>query len=506
VYYVVGEIDPFLSWTATLDRICAPALICSDHWHGLFYLLSLSLIFSQFFPGRKPNALTMSYAHGIDNDHSIFHFDANEPLCPLGLEDSAPERQEAHISTSSHPSPVLRNYPPPSNRHFVSDSSDTMVAKGKSVALMSTTDPMAIPIAAYVEPEIDIFSMSSASAGPSSQRYEHLPPFDFQAVEAIAYYDSEAVVEDGEGMGSKGKARELPPSLPPLSFSNPDFSDGGVEWSSVVGSSSYGSSHTAVSSEQFSPIPLSATNMSMSSPISQEVPFPPSSSAPRRRTASNASRRSLSLPRMKVKFAGVKGSSGTLARKLLFRKTPPSSPRRHAFDIDGTTNSSALLSDMGYITAGNCFNPWCRSPPATPFVETSSVWGIVDSRPTTQDAYGSSVLPLRTKGRSYSSPLPLPSASIFDILPLESIDIFEQQQELPSYFDEYLPRELKLLVFAELLVLHEAEFNKRTVDCKWTTLKAASSRHKWVGRDKGLRELFKLSRVCSLFSLIECRL
>ncbi|KAI0803182.1 hypothetical protein BC629DRAFT_1283905 [Irpex lacteus] len=358
--------------------------------------------------------------------------------------------------------------------------------------------------------------MSSSSAGSSGLRYEPVPPFDFHGIEAIHYLDPDAVAEvplsdeQNEACVNKGKARELPPTLPPLSFTTGGFSDSTVEWPSVAGPSSYGSAHTAGSAEEsYSPLSPSsfALNVPLSSPVSPDDTLSPETpTASRRRTLSNTSHRSLSvptLPRMKVKFTGVKkGQPGTLARKLLFRKTPPTSPRYGTIGLQETPESAAILSDLGYITAGNCLSPWSRSPPATPFVETNSVCGVVDSRPIRRDSTLSSAVPPRTKGRSYSSPLPLslPPASIFDIVPHEPIDIFEPVPAVtPAYFDEYLPHELKVHIFHELLNLHEAEFKRRVTDGKWTALKAASSRSKWVGREKGYRELFKLSRVSRLW-------
>ncbi|KAI0347979.1 RNI-like protein [Trametopsis cervina] len=279
---------------------------------------------------------------------------------------------------------------------------------------------------------------------------------------------------------------------------------GSVDWPSAAGPSSYGSGHIPSSSEGFSPVSISAAlEASMSTPTSPEMPSLVASDAHRRRTVSGTSRRSLSvptIPRMKVKFTGIKGPkgpSGTLARKLLFRKSPPTSPQPRVINLQETATNSAMLSDIGFLGTGNCLSPWSRSPPATPFVETNSVWGVVDSRPMNKDLSLSTSLPIRTKGRSYSSPLPFPSTSIFDIVPLDAVDIFGSLPAAePAYFDEHLPREVKLLIFTALLDSHEAEFEKRVQDSsRWTALKAASSRSKWVGREKGFRELVKLSRV-----------
>ena len=224
----------------------------------------------------------MSYAHEIDNDNSIFDFDdSNEPLCPLDLEESAPERRETHISTSHRPCFPLSCTLMERNPHTV--GSADAAAKGKSVASTSSerSRAMSIPIVphVHVDPDTDLFSMSLPSAGSSSQRYEHMPPFDFQGVEAITYLDPNVVNEtppddeQSEPPANKGKSRELPPTLPPLSFLDSEFSDSNVQWPSVAGPSSFGSAHTAASAEEYSPLSPSSVvlNVPMSSPISSDI-------------------------------------------------------------------------------------------------------------------------------------------------------------------------------------------------------------------------------------------
>ncbi|KAF8203999.1 RNI-like protein [Pholiota molesta] len=100
---------------------------------------------------------------------------------------------------------------------------------------------------------------------------------------------------------------------------------------------------------------------------------------------------------------------------------------------------------------------------------------------------------LRCKGRSKSSPYPI---SALDFVPITSSDIF---QPLPivvvNYFDRVLPRELRLRILAALVELHEQDHARAIAEGRWTMAKATSSKGRWVGRDKGIRELFKLSRV-----------
>ena len=309
----------------------------------------------------------------------------------------------------------------------------------------------------------------------------------------------------------KGKAREQPPTLPPLSFSPAQFSYSSTEWSSLAGPSSFGSSYTSMGDFESSPgLPSPMDRAADSAPaISAPSQVPAPSVVPRRRTVSNASRHSLrslstpSLSKMRVKFATTKGSSGSLARKLLFKKSPSVSPRPSSTELRHNISENSLLpdlSDLNYINHGNCLIPWSRdtqhrSPLASPVVETNSVWGVVDSQPIPRTSRLIEPLTIRTKGRAYSSPLPLPLVA-FDYIPLAPADIYEEPPDpKPSHFNDWLPHELKLQILASLVQLFEQEFEKRVADGKWTAHKASSSRHKWVGKDKGIRELFKLSRV-----------
>lgn len=466
----------------------------------------------------------MNHMHDIDNDD--FLFDSFEPLEPPSLlEESAREPKTPSILVvegRSNPTPPLyaQDRSPP-------DSSTTTMsivdAKGKGVSHPSSSEPMSIPLSGNVRPEVDLFADAFESAGSSStRRFDSSPAFDLQASQVGIILDGDGVVEipsdeqaNPTAVG-KGKARELPPTLPPLHFSPTEFSYSSSEWPSVAGPSSYGSGYTSLGDAEGSPStpsPLTQISNSASLPNTPDIA---GSSAPvmfRRRTTSTVSkqsRRSISapsLPKVKVKFAaGSKAASGTLARKLLFKKSPPTSPRSASADFSSSSTGGATftpdLSDLGYVGQGSCLIPWSReirsrSPLATPVVETNSVWGVVDSQPIRVSRLVDP-LPLRAKGRSYSSPLPVP-ASIFDIVPLAPTDLFEPLPPvLPDYFDEYLPHELKLHVLSALLDLHAAEHEKRVQSGKWTALKAGSHKNKWVGTDKGVRELFKLSRVRSL--------
>ncbi|KAF9650345.1 hypothetical protein BDM02DRAFT_3072826, partial [Thelephora ganbajun] len=135
---------------------------------------------------------------------------------------------------------------------------------------------------------------------------------------------------------------------------------------------------------------------------------------------------------------------------------------------------------------------------------------------------------LKAKGRSYSSPFPLPASgpvSALDIISLPQLDVFEplrfdldsdaegaedssEGKEKGALFDGLLPREVKLTIFAWVVWVHEIAHERlinASPDCviaktksgsvRWTAHKAGLGRNKWVGRDRGIRELIKLGRV-----------
>lgn len=458
----------------------------------------------------------MSHTHDIDNGGSLFEFDSNERFEPLSLlEDPARGPGTPSLFTSSH---IVRarfdldDSPLPG----VMSGLATPEVKGKRAAVPGASEPMSIPLAEDAQREPDIFSLSFAGVGSPSSRYDPRLSCGSPTSQPAAFGDVESICQvsaddEAAGGGGKGKGRELPPTLPPLSFSPTQFSYE-TEWSSTAGPSSYESSGYSLmgdaESSPGSPSPSSIDRASdsTSAPSTPALSHAPTTGAPRRRTISNVSRHSLrslstpSLPKMKAKFATSKGASGTLARKLLFKKSPPTSPRASHADLDSTIldpQVPADLTDLQFPSPGCCVIPWSRemqsrSPLASPVVEINTVWGVVDSQRVPRSS-----LPVRTKGRAYSSPLPLPSFNFDDIVPLAPADLYEvpPERDQTSYFEDYLPHELKLHILVALVDLHQAEFEKRVADGKWTAHKASSSRSKWVGRDKGVRELFKLSRV-----------
>ncbi|KAJ6623147.1 hypothetical protein B0H10DRAFT_2162626 [Mycena sp. CBHHK59/15] len=281
--------------------------------------------------------------------------------------------------------------------------------------------------------------------------------------------DSHEPVVVGKG---KSKEKEQPPTLPPLTFSPTEFGYAHTSWPSpptpaTAGPSSYSSGYGSLA-----PLDL----------IAEPAPPPPASQAP---LTSQPLESLYSLAQHHVEVqgegkAGVPKAPSNLARKLLFRKydgdscpTPPSSPTEPI--------ESRLLGDMG---AGNCFAPWRNDSKQSRLEFPLALeYQSLPSPPA----------PLSGKARTQSSPFPL---SALDLIPPTTCDIFVPfPLVIPNYFDDILPKELRLYVIFSLIAVHEADHARAVREEQWTVAKASSSRNKWVTRDKAIRELVRLSRV-----------
>ncbi|TFY71187.1 hypothetical protein EVG20_g1828 [Dentipellis fragilis] len=481
----------------------------------------------------------MSRPHDIDNEASG---------CHLPLKDCSDARPMARAdqlgNSSSFPGfdpsqlphalsePLIDDQPArnaaPSSFHAVlsSELTEMLSRKGKGV---SRPLDIAERRNESSSAQSDIFAMSfdagsvvngdgSYPPSPSSpvvtplsevaRRHENYPPDAFRNT----IYDD---LERDTAVG-KGKGKDLPPTLPPLSFSPTQFSYDEV-YSSPSSStyepapSSFGSAYTSVT-DRHSSTPAGtalvgpSTSQAGGVSIITRVPS-------RRRSLSNLSihsTRSLaarSMSRVKGKFGSTKGP-GALARKLFPKRgdqlDSPSSPS----SLDPPTLDGAVDYLTG-VDQGSCFMPWRRDSKqrsreildAAPF-STLDLDRILKDEATTQAQYAvysdrpSEAALLKGKGRSNSDPFPLPSA--FDVVPSSGEDVFKPVLSLVlrNQFDEMLPRELRLHVLACLVQLHVDDHARRIKDGKWTVNKATSSKNKWVGRDQGVRELVRMSRVC----------
>ena len=363
--------------------------------------------------------------------------------------------------------------------------------------------------------EDDLFSMSFGTIGsPGTQDLVESPsssaiPGTASTPSPESLLDTQEVLEEsGSTSVGKGKARDVPPTLPPLSFGTTELNYESSDWppfsSSIPGPSSFASSIGSVGDREPSP----STPTSLAGPSSPPADItveagPTLIRIPSRRHSLSSlsvhSRRSISassITNTKAKPPATTRLPGNLARKLLGKQ-------RDSATGSPTSPTREVVSDHEELASVNrlsCLAPWtCNvpriSPLATPALgieygigEFDKSFPVYYSSPTDRNL-------LRTKGRSYSSPLPFPTAPLDLVSPI-TVDIFEPIPEpTPNYFDELLPAELRLRVFVSLVHIHEDEHQKRVDDGTWTLRKATSSKNRWVGRDRGIRELFKLSRV-----------
>lgn len=204
------------------------------------------------------------------------------------------------------------------------------------------------------------------------------------------------------------------------------------------------------------------------------------------------------MSKIKIKLTTSSKAPVNLARRLLSRnKADVAGP-----SVTGPGNDlgDPLGNVLLPIETGNCLFPWqtkdiTRASSPQHGVESHEAPAAALDLAVDFDNYRlDGVVPPRGKGRSYSSPFP---KSAFDIVP--QLDIEENIIPLPLHardlFDEMLPRELRLRVFSALISLHEADHEQLKSSRKWSVLAACSSKNRWVGRNRAIRELVKLSRV-----------
>ncbi|KAI0660672.1 RNI-like protein [Cubamyces menziesii] len=270
----------------------------------------------------------------------------------------------------------------------------------------------------------------------------------------------------------------------------------------TAGPSSYGSGFMSIDESErdlsHDVTPSPSTTPGVPAPI-QHIP-------PRQRSLSNLSvrsTRSLSAlsSRVKGKLGGTK-TPNSIARKLRFRRGD-SSPEANDTGTS-TFHSPVIDTDIlgsAEIGRGSCFLPWARDlksrtiPPQGTLVDidVGLTSPITPLSPIYRIGPPSEIAILRSKGRSYSSPFPLTSSPL-DIIPITPANISEPIHiDVPNYFDQHLPRELRLKILRSLVELHEEEHARTQASERWTARRAG--RHRWVGAEKGVVELLRLSRV-----------
>ncbi|KAI3622508.1 f-box domain-containing protein [Moniliophthora roreri] len=432
----------------------------------------------------------MSATHGIDNEDPLLYFEPLDSLTDFGspststLEGMDDERamessssmQKGKEKATSLPMPIMIS-------HSDTQTFDEFGVSPPWSTSSSYYDPPAdTPIASSPSPSSMSFTLGSFTAS-----WQMSTASEFKEGPSMMY----------EKWKGKERATELegiaPPSTSPLVFTNNSF-DGAQRDISLP-----------------SPSPSAGVSSSSSVPVSRTAhePFttlirPPERSAaagnegtvtasapkplkPSRRHSyphSNPNIRrpvaTSSMARLKAKLGSSNKIHSNLARKLLSRKAPEPS----GFITQIGKNSIKTPTDRVENVA----------------LEMDKTLVAADMQPFIFAPVPQSPFSLKTKGRSLSSPYPL---SVLDIIPVTSQDIFVPiPMVVRNYFDEMLPRELKLHILASLVSLHENDHMGTIERGEWTALKSASAKNRWIGKDRAIRELVKFSRVSKSWQML----
>jgi len=456
----------------------------------------------------------MSNTHDIDNEVHLFHFEHYGGRPSFSGTPAPPD-----LSAATVPS---HDDPPTSEE--LGEQAVEVVKKGKGV-----TKPM--PIRAPMAVVHDIFDMTHSTAGPPSTSRQSLPPPPLASSSSKPYsplFDDnpqDFYPETGDLLSAsesgvdqwKGKGKEHPPILPPLAFSPTelDFSQASSPslafMSPSSGPSSYGSNYglsttrsttnnepeTRDSAGSLVPLtipPRPLTPSDTNRPVVKHMPS-------RSRSMSNLSVHSTrspaarSMSRIKLKFSRPNTPSN-LTWKLLSKKAADAKD-----ELSSSTNvNQSPVADGANARMNGSLPQWRTGFQVDELdftIAQLSSTRLLDADSRSSDATCYYPSPLKHKGRSKSSPFPL---SALDYVPATSTDIFAPiPVATRNYFDELLPQELRIQVLGSLVALHELDHLRAIKEARWTMAKASSSRSKWVGKDKGIRELVRLSRVSSSF-------
>ncbi|KIY73516.1 RNI-like protein [Cylindrobasidium torrendii FP15055 ss-10] len=399
----------------------------------------------------------------VDTHDSVFQFDVFEEP-PTDLPPSVttePQASPATIDAANGASTM-----PP--------SSSQSQAKGKGVSA-----PVSIPST----------SMKTLDTLRSAPPSPHLAPSHKHSNTTFTSQASSSSMAASEYLRNakgKGKLPDSPPCLPPLPFSEQDTFDlyAHISWPSPSSfTESVGSSSTSFGSPLFAigSLPSASVPPDHLKPIDDAsnggIPGPT-----RQRTVSDSSGRSLRTIRL-----GLGRNPGNLSRKLLSSKGQ---------------GSSAASYDVASVPTTSTFHTTFDSQAS--LRDVSYTYRFSDILDANLDGASWPAGP-KGKQRSYSSPMPYSPLDV--ALRHASYDTHAPPPSPPpvvySPFD-HIPKEICIKMFASVLYLHEAEYLKAVDDGSWTTSRASSSKNRWVGRDKGIRELVKFSRVSKSWQLLVC--
>ncbi|KAF8167417.1 hypothetical protein B0H34DRAFT_644984 [Crassisporium funariophilum] len=326
-------------------------------------------------------------------------------------------------------------------------------------------------------------------------------------MEQLASPDSEPSYFDSSS--PKGKEKESFPLLPPLTFSMIQL-DYDRDVPPTPGPSSYGTLYSPPPTNANLP-PTSAfasrdlstpcmSPLTSPEPVAQDVLRHP---VTRSRSLSNLSQRitpSLGSALSVLNSHGPPRTPSNLSRQLVLENRNKET-HRDPLSIQPTqrpTESPSLssTSNLGLeMESGSCPSAWytVSKPSGINLSIVQTQPSAVPSLPELLVLNSSTRVLLKNKVRSRSSPYPI---SALDYVPIASTDLFQPLPIIiPNYFDLVLPKELRLFILRALVDLHEREYERLVDDNRLTMAKAISSRSRWVGKDKGIRELFRFGRV-----------
>ncbi|KAF9451400.1 hypothetical protein P691DRAFT_663285 [Macrolepiota fuliginosa MF-IS2] len=428
---------------------------------------------------------------------------------------------QPHQSAPIHHPPHAQHTPPPDDLDEPCPPVD-LGGKGKAATM-----PVPIRSSTVLHDLFDLEPSSSSStssyptASPASPDSNPISPefpyssFDTTTIDPALVqnlYDNTDMRFSLSPQSSKGKEKDVPPILPPLSFSEMGLNYDQASWPSFgsvasPGPSSYGSisSPTRDMTPSASPEDTAAVRTSTSATSMGGVYIGPSAKRiPSRRRSlsalsvpSSPSFASLTMSKIKVKLGPSTTTQSNLARKLLSRKrgdaTPDPGVSSETVSLTAATSTSSVVTPSSPLDPSVA--PWYAAPLQYDLNMVGPLSFVSPDQGTEKRlSPRPSVLLLKTKGRSKSSPLPF---SALDFVPAASTDVFKP---LPlvlhrNYIDQILPKELQIHILKFFVLLFEEDHVKGVARGRWTISKAISSRHQFVGRDKGIRELLKLARI-----------
>lgn len=447
----------------------------------------------------------MSNTHDIDNEETFFQFDPyDEQQQPMHVAACTLEQQKSlAVATLPHTMSSHDGSFTSEELDIANEDPSPVVAKGKE-----RTMPMPIRLSTIVHdvfdaspPSVPSTSSLRALESSSSSTTTFSPPSSTFLSSDLdnSFQHYSLFVDDMEDLHSsdfhspspgKGKEKETYPFLPPLSFSAMELNYG-QDILSAPGPSSY--------STVYSPSPTYASLTAAAEGNGREISILSPSHTPLPEPAlqdvsTHQITRSQSLSNLSQSHSLLASVSTASNQQSAFG--PARTPSNLSRQLIQDNNHNSLLLDVTtqvsepVITRSDLLT-FEREPGSYP-----PAWYTVSKPFRDQpgvDLKPNAFTPLKGKVRSKSSPCPL---SALDYIPNNSTDIF---QPLPiivlNYFDLVLAKELRLSILRALVELHEEDLLRSIREGRLTMAKATSSKGRWVGRDKGIRELFKLSRV-----------